>query len=46
MKDDERQSVIAQFRVTPDVRGQLEAAAKIAEKKLSDWLRDRSLPVV
>jgi hypothetical protein len=40
MNDDIHMSVIAQFRVMPYKRDQLEAGAKKAGKKLSNWLRE------
>jgi len=43
LPDNEKRSVIAQFRCTPDERNRMEKAAEIHGKRISDWLRDQAV---
>jgi hypothetical protein len=43
LESSERKSVVVQFRVTPDESRKLEHAAESGGKRLSDWLRERTL---
>jgi hypothetical protein len=43
LESGDKKSVIVQFRVTPHEGKKLERAAESGGKKLSDWLRERTL---
>jgi uncharacterized protein (DUF1778 family) len=43
MSEEEKRSVITQFRCTSEERELLEKAAEISGKKVSDWLREQAI---